>query len=212
MGLTAPVKPGGDDFEPVAQGLHMAICYGVFDIGTHTETLQLKTGVKTKDIHKVILIWELPNERIEIDGKDLPRARSKKYNLSLHKKATLRQDMESWRSKAFVEDEIADFDFKTLLGIPCQVNIVHEYNEKNDKTYANIKTVVPAPMGTHLISENPHAFFSFEEWPDKGIPVGTPDWIKERIMSSHEWLGKTGLEKQEEDGQPPIGEESEIPF
>ncbi|GAG46718.1 unnamed protein product, partial [marine sediment metagenome] len=34
-------------------------------------------------------MWEIPAERIEIEGKDLPRAISKKYRVSLHKKANL---------------------------------------------------------------------------------------------------------------------------
>jgi hypothetical protein len=207
MGLTAPVKAGGEDYEPVPAGLQIAILYGLFDIGTHREI----GPTWDTDVHKVVLLWELPEQRIEIDGKDLPRAISKRYRLSLHKKAHLRHHLESWRSRAFTDEEIVTFDFKKLLGIPCQLNIVHNHSVKNDRLYANVSSIVPVPMGTELKPENPLAFFSFEEWPAKGIPVNTPDWIQKEIKSSYEWTGEgKKSEPQPQEQGPPI--DDYIPF
>ena len=206
MALTARSKGNGDDFEPVSTGLHLGICYGVFDIGTHLEERW------DTEVHKVIIVWELPSERVRIEGQDLPRAISKHYRLSLHKKAALRADLESWRSKGFTKEEAeGGIDLKRILGIPCQLNVVH--NTSGEKTYANVASVVPAPMGTQLKTENPHAYFSFEEWPEKGIPVNTPDWIKEKIQTSYEWLNKPNQPKEENSpimNQAP--EINDIPF
>ena len=210
MALTARSKGNGDLFEPVPSGLQLALCYGVFDIGTHLEERW------DTEIHKIVVVWELPQHRIQIEDRDLPRAISKSYRLSLHRKANLRADLESWRSRPFTKEqaEVAGFDLKKILGIPCQLNIIH--NTSGDKTYANVASVVPAPMGTELKTENPHAYFSFEEWPEKGIPVNTPDWIKEKIQTSYEWLGKFKQSKEED---PPIMDQTpktditdDIPF
>jgi len=104
--------------------MHKAICYGVYDLGTQfNETFGNKN-------HKVLLQWELPEARIDIqkDGEDLnlPRAQSKIYTLSLHEKANLRKDLESWRGKSFTATELEGFDLKNLLGVDCQLQVIHK--------------------------------------------------------------------------------------
>ena len=146
MGLTAKDKLGGD-FTPIPEDLHMAICYGIWDLGTqYSERWQ-------KSAHKVAIVWEIPKVRgdFERNGKmmNLPRAISKQYRLSLHKKADLRKDLESWRGRKFTEDELANgFDLKRLLGVPCQIQVLH--NKVEDKTYANIAAITKAPAGIKL--------------------------------------------------------------
>lgn len=184
MPLTAK-EGNGAQFPPVPMGLHLAVSYGIWDLGTHTEEKW------NKDVHKILISWEIPGERIDIekDGKEqnLPRVISNSYRLSLHKKANLRRDLESWRGKVFTPEELEGFDVYNVLGASCQLNIIH--NEKDKKVYANISSIVPAPKGTKLEPENPTMIFSFEDYPEKGIPEGTPDWIKEIIKDSQEWLG-----------------------
>jgi hypothetical protein len=81
--------------------------YGIIDLGTHTEDSP-QFGRKTQ--HKMMIQWECPEYRIEIekDGKklDLPRAISRRYTMSLGKKANLRKDLEAWRGKPFTDDEV----------------------------------------------------------------------------------------------------------
>ena len=80
MGLIAK-DSSGEDFEPIPQGLHPAVCYAVFDVGTQYSF--------DKYIHQCIVCWELSKQRIEVNGEDLPRAISKWYTVSLHVKANL---------------------------------------------------------------------------------------------------------------------------
>jgi len=182
MGLTAKDK-GGGDFTPIPEDLHLAICYGIWDIGTQfSERWE-------KSVHKVVIVWELPNCRgeFEKDGKklDLPRAISKTYRISLHKKADLRKNLESWRGKQFSEEELKGFDLKKLLGVPCQIQVLH--NKVDNKTYANISAITKAPAGTKLKPENPIKFFSFEDGVD--IPENTPEWIVDLIKNAEEYRG-----------------------
>ena len=81
------------------------------------------------------------NLQIEIEGKDLPRAISREYTLSLHKKANLRADLESWRGKGFTDRELEGFDLENILGKNCMLNIIHKQTEK--AIYANIVSVMP---------------------------------------------------------------------
>ena len=182
MGIIARKNDNEKTFEPIPQGLHLAICYGIFDIGTH-----LSEKYKTK-YRKIIIVWELPEDRIKIekeDGlKDLPRAFSNQYTLSLGDNSFLRRDLESWRGKGFSHDELKGFDITKLLGVACQLNIIHK--QEGDKLYQNLSGIVQAPKGYKPILENPKIYYSIEEH-GEDIPDATPDWIVKKIKSCEEW-------------------------
>ncbi len=182
MALTAKDRAGGD-FTPIPEDLHLAVCYGIWDIGTQFSEKY------SKSIHKVVIVWEIPGCRgqFERDGKikDLPRAISKRYTISLHKKADLRKDLESWRGKKFTDEELKGFDLKKLLGAPCQIQVLH--NKVDDKVYANIAAITKAPTATKIIPENPLKFFSFED--QAPVPDGTPEWIMDLIRHAEEFKG-----------------------
>lgn len=203
MGLTAK-EGGGSGFVLVSEGVHRAVCYSIYDLGTHRDDKY------QKDVHKALLIWELPDERIDIekDGKmqNLPRVISKKYTLSLGEKAILRKDLQTWRGRAFTAEELKGFDLKNVLGKLCQLQVIH--NSKGEKTYANIGAIIPMPKGAAVFKpENPVHFYSMQ---DSGvdIPEGTPNWVVEEIHESEEWGQMTGQATEE---QPPY-DESDVPF
>lgn len=177
MGLTAK-KPEGSDFPILSEGVKIAVCFGLFDIGT-----QFSEKWK-KDTRQVIIVWEIPEERITINDEDLPRAVSNKYTNSLHEKAQLRKHLEAWRGRAFTAMELEGFDMKNILGKACQLQIIH--NKKDDKVYANISAIMALPRGmTPPEAENPLKFFSFEDSSD--IPENTPKWIADLIKQSKEY-------------------------
>lgn len=194
-------KDKGGDYEPIPEDLHLAICYGIWDLGMQFYDYYHQI------IHKVVINWELPEVRgdFEKNGKkvNLPRTISKKYTLSLHKKAGLRKDLESWRGKKFTEEELSKgFDLKKLLGVPCQIQVLH--NKVEDKIYANVSAIIKAPQGIKVIPENPITFFSFEESIE--IPPSTPEWISKLIKEAKEYGGEApedhGLPKEEQEQVP----------
>ena len=209
MGLTAS-ETSGTSFNPVSEGMHHAICYSIFDLGTQ------HNPVFDSRARKVLIVWELPEERIDIekDGeeKNLPRAISKQYTLSLHEKSNLRKDLESWRGKAFTSAELAGFDVKNLLSVNCMLQVIHK--TKNEKTYANITSVVSLYGKEKRTPENPIRFFSFEE--DMEIPEGTPEWVEKLIKVSDEWQVKMNPKSEEsyisEDTPPLDAYEDDVPF
>ncbi|MBF0102064.1 MAG: hypothetical protein HQK77_14270 [Desulfobacterales bacterium] len=189
MGLTAKDK-GGKDFEPVAEGLHHAICYAVIDIGTHFNAAFGKWH------HQCYIMFELPDIRIEIEGKYLPRAISKKFTVSLHEKAELRKYLTTWRGRAFTEEELQGFDITKLMGVNCFIQIIHA--KKNDKTYANIASITPLTKGVQKKElENKPIYFSFEDGMTN-IPEGVPGWLVDQIKSAKEWGGQSGAEQQDD--------------
>ena len=207
MPLTATA---GSSREPIPEGVHIGVCYSIMDLGTqHSE-------VYGKDSRKVLIAFELADERIEYekDGKkvNLPRAISKQYTLSLHKKASLRQHLEAWRGQAFTDEELQGFDLKCLIGLACQVSVTHTSKEGN--TYANIQTLMGLPKGmTAPKMENESSFFSFED--EERPPENTPDWIVEKMQNSREWHGPAQLDVNQEPVAPePTGavDDDNLPF
>jgi len=194
MPLIARGSNGGD-FEPIEAGVHIAICYAVYDLGTHEDTYQSITKLR----HTISIHWELPDCRgeFERDGKkvDLPKAASQRYTLSLDPKANLRKDLEAWRGKPFTAEQIAGFEMKGLLGKACQVQIIHTH--KDDKTYANVAAIMSVPKGVQVVQtpENPMVIFSLDEI-DPNNPV-IPETVKgsytrKLIESSEEWKAVAG--------------------
>ncbi len=186
------VKAGGNS-DPVPEGTYTATCYGIYDLGTHYDERY------SKNVHKVLVCWELPSIRIEVerDGKplDLPRAISQRYTASLSPKANLRRDLESWRGKAFTADELAGFDIKNLIGAPCLVQVVHKPKTDGSGVWANVNSIMKVPQEMPKPDqENPSAFFSFEEGTD--LPERCPDWVKEIIEASQEWREAHGVPEQ----------------
>jgi hypothetical protein len=174
-------QTGGKDFDPIPAGLHPAILYSLVDIGSHEGEWQ---GVKNVR-HLVVVTFELPGQLNNVDSQEKPMAISGTYTLSLHKKAKLRMQLESWRSRPFTERELIDgFELKDTLGKNCQLNIVH--NTKDGKTYANIGTIVP--LGAGMEKQEPFneiVYFAMDE--GQSIPEKAPAWIKKKIGESLEW-------------------------
>lgn len=195
MALIAKSEGGGKGYDPVPEGVHHGICVAVYDLGTQYSQTYNNSS------RKVSIHWELPYERIdiEVDGtmKSLPMAASKRYTLSLHEKANLRKDLENWRGKAFTEKELEGFDILKLLGINCQLQVIHRQTEKG-KTYANVSAILPLGKGMEKKKpENPLRSYSMED--NLEIPEGTPKWIIEIIDASEE---KQGREQQSSNYDP----------
>jgi len=134
MALIAMAGSEGKVFTPAPAGPHQAVCVDVIDKGMHPN--KFNPG---KDQHKIDIAWQIDERRD--DGK--PYLVYKRYTLSLHEKATLRHDLESWRGAPFMPD--AGFDVESIIGANCLINIQH--NTVGDRTYANVVSVMPLVKG-----------------------------------------------------------------
>lgn len=200
MSLTVK-DTGGGDFKIPDPGAHVAVCDLVVDLG-----LQPNSYNPAKPKQKVYLRWQLPNERLEFekDGKhhNLPMTVGSMFTASLSKKAVLREFLEAWRGKPFTDKELAGFDLFTILGAPCQVNIIH--NESNGKTYANVTGVMPLPKGMDKPKVEGKTVKYSPETPDQYEEV--PEWLRKKIESavteeSHDTVAQTrrnGLEDEDQ--------------
>jgi hypothetical protein len=195
MPLTASDSGGGKDFEPTEAGVHHAVCYSVIDLGT-----QPSNHPPYADTHKCMITWELPELRIQLekDGVaiDKPRVISRELTISLSEKSNMRPLLESWRGRPFNAAELIAFDLKNLVGVNCQLNVIHK--EVSPKTFANVATAMPlAKTMPKLQPENETVFFSIE---DDGfnIPDAVPEWLVEKIHKSLEYVEMANPGHEEE--------------
>src|SRR5215813_2272915 len=162
------IVKAGPNYTPAPAGTHAAVCIDVVDLGE----LKVEFGGKAKMQHKLRIVWQI--DACREDGK--PFYVSKRYTSSLHEKASLRKDLESWRGGAFTAQELEGFDLENLLSIPCLLNIIHE--KKNGQTYANVASIMrlpksmaaPSPLDyVRVCDREPTEASSVDEPPDSVI-------------------------------------------
>lgn len=116
------------------EGLFPACCVDVQNLGL----VQGAYGPK----NKVRLVWQL--DLTTEEGRRYEVARV--YTLSLHERAALRKDLESWRGRGFTEKELDGFDLEKLLGANCQIQVVQKLGD-DGTVYANVATVISPAKG-----------------------------------------------------------------
>jgi len=162
-------KSSGESFERELppSGLQAAICSKVFDLGMQVNEYKGERNIK----HKILIVWELAATMTtgEYQGKRF--VVHKEYTNSLHEKATLRKDLESWKGKSIPEDVAKEgVDLEKFIKVPATLNIQHKTSKAGNE-YAIVTTVMPeqdnAPM---LVPELP------EDW--------CPKWIENKMSEA----------------------------
>ena len=175
-------------FKLVPAGTHMALCFGIVDLGTQVYSYQ----GEQKQARQCRIMWELHGE--DADGQPLtledgrPLSLSQRYTLSLAEKAKLRKTLISWRGREFTAQELRGFDLRTIIGAPCMLTVTHA--SKGDKTFANVDTVtaVPAALKKLGLPElvNKRIYFSFGYFNQDEFDV-LSEGLKRMIIQSPEW-------------------------
>lgn len=128
-------KASGENYVLCPSGTHVAVCVDIVDLGI----IETDYNGEKKKQHKIRVIWQV--EDLQDNGK--PFTASKRYTNSLHEKAALRKDLESWRGQPFTARELEGFDLENLLSIPAMLNIIHA--SKDGKVYDNVASIMRLP-------------------------------------------------------------------
>ena len=132
----------GEDaqFQPAPTGAHPARLYGAVSLGVQESPYG--------NAHKVLLMWEILGGERKANGE--PFTVSKTYTMSMHKKASLRAMVDSWRGAPVTDMEAKRFDVRSLVGQRSLLQVSHRQSQAG-RTYANIAGVFPAQPGTEII-------------------------------------------------------------
>ncbi len=178
MGLT--VKENGFI---VPAGRHLAVCYGVVDLGTQPN--RFEPGRTEK---KVKLLFELSDLIIQfIEGAEKrPAAVSKEYTKSLSLSAELRQHLESWRGNKFTEIQLKGFDLYNIIGKPCMLEVYHKPQKNKGGFWVEIQRIYTAPKGSTPPQFNETIKFSFEEYSPESF-LNLPEYLHKKVMQAEEY-------------------------
>lgn len=151
----------GKSFRPCPEGLHPAVCVDVIDMGEVDN--KFKPGTKQ---HKCRIVWQI--EETDPENEDKRFIVSGFYTVSLNEKANLRKDLESWKGRKFTAEELKGFDLEKLIGVNCQINVVHYRKPDSSRIYGNVEAIVPLGKGMERLV--PLAYVRMKDRTDKAEP------------------------------------------
>lgn len=162
-------KDSGESFERElpSSGIQHAVCSKIFDLGKQMNEFQGQQKLQ----HKVLFVWELAEtmQTGEYAGKRF--VVHKEYTLSLHERATLRKDLESWYGKSIPEEKAREgIDLEKMLKSQCTLNVTRR-TSKSGNEYAVVSGVMPAQKDAPML---------FPELPEDWCP----DWIKTKMAEA----------------------------
>lgn len=176
------VSDKGGDFPIAPAGMHPAVCVSIVDEGDQVNRTFNSTAKKV----------ELGFEIQPADGE--PMVVYRQFTKSIGSRATLRSELESWRGKAFTDEELKGFSLSKVLGAQCQLNIVHAPSKDGSRTYANIKNILPKSAA--VVTPTTDQFMFTVEDPKLDHYDKLPKFIQNRVDAALEAKGIT----------PPSGE------
>jgi len=210
MSLT--IKDNGGDFLPPPEGLHIARCYAVIDMGIQINQTYGNSSPK------VLIGWEFMDALME-DGK--PFIQMQRYTASLSEKSNLRPLLEAWRGKSFTAEELKGFKLGNILGATCYITTKHKLNPQNNKRWSEVISICRLPAGVACPPPfNKPIYFDLDEYTDAAYQA-VPESIRKKInlnknvMTSVTQQSMQGYQKptfspQQPYASPPVATQEEL--
>jgi hypothetical protein len=179
------------DWQPVPEGVHLARCITVVDLGLQETTWSGEISYK----HQVYLAFEIPSFRVKWTKDEVehegPGIVGQVYTNSLGEKANLTKHLTSWRGKTMTDEEKKHFDLFTLLDTPCQVSITHR--QVGDKTYVNIVGIMGLPPGVDVpVRETDLLAYTPGDTEKVEALDRMPNWMREKCEKGHKLQSEEG--------------------
>ena len=176
----------GKSFDPMPAGSYPARLYSVIHIGTIESEWQGQ--ITTKD--KVRLGFEFPTETKVFNEEkgEQPYVLSREFTLSISDKGHLRPFLEGWQGKRMTDEEAINVDLEEWIGKEGLINVVHTEPNHQGSVYANISSISPLPKGLKCPDPvNPPFILNYTDKWDQSKFDSLPEFLKEKMMSSHEY-------------------------
>jgi hypothetical protein len=170
--MSLMIKENRSDFVLAPEGLHIARCYALIDLG-----LQKNEHFKNC-LPKILIGWELYNAST---SDNRPLIHLQRFTASLNAKSKLRSLLESWRGKSFTSEELQGFQLKNILGAPCYLTLKHTVNSHTQKKWANVISVCRLPESVVCPEPiNKVLYFDLDHYSDDAY-FALPENIRKKI-------------------------------
>ncbi len=173
---------------PLEDNSYTAVCTAVIDLGEqYTQFDKQKQGTYKP---QCMFIFEIPDERVEIDGESKPRwISSKRFTAFLSEKSGLFKFLTSWGNK-----DIENIDLASVLGRGAVLTISQK--EKQDGTkYNNIEGIAGLPKGIPEPKPESELLAFDADEPDMEVLEKLPTWIQDIIKKSTQFAENPTMEE-----------------
>lgn len=161
---------------PLDADTYQGTLIGVVDIGDQEFKQRLS--------RKCLLIFEIAEETVEIEGEIQPRWLSREVTASIDKKSNLYQILTSWLG-ADIEDD--KFDLTPLIGLPALLNIVVKTSSEGNP-YNFIQSVMKPMKGMKVPKPQSELIDFSMDVPETWATLEKlPEWIRDKIEKSPTW-------------------------
>lgn len=174
MKVKSKAKPKIPQMEP---GVYVAVCIGVVDLGEQHSELYKNYS------NKVLFIFEIPDELVEVDGEQKPRWISREFTMSTSKKSKLLEFISAWNGKQYTPETFGELELFDQIGKACQLQLVASENGE----YTNIATVMQLPKGVNVTRKETDTYaFDMDQWSDD-VFDSLPGWMQEKVKKSTQY-------------------------
>ncbi len=142
-------------------GMVQAVCYDIWNLGRQRVMYQGSPQIKPQ----VIIAFEV--DELMKDGNYAGKRFTiqRTFTAKVSDKAKVWPFLESWKGQKMSVDERKKFDFDSLVGTNCVINIGHDVSKTTGKTYANILSIGPLMKTMGKIEPQ--------------VARSTPQWVRE---------------------------------
>ena len=185
-------------YDPVPRGSHMARLVRVLDMGLQPRPAF--DGQEKAPAYKIRLTFELPKQRIAIDGESRPRWIDKEITVSTFENSNMVKYY-----KVLDPDNTSKGDWGKLVGSECAVVVIHDQGQGKHagKTYDKVQDITPLMDGIECPElENDSVTFDLSS-PDMDVFQSLPEFIQNTIKSNLEFQGSK-LQKLLEGQEIPV--------
>lgn len=202
--------------ELIPSGVYTARCYSIIHYGNLPEK-NMKTGQdEVKD--KIEITFELPTEMkvFNEDKGPQPLVKGIEVNYFMSEKANLRKLLQTWRGKNFTDEEAANFNILSLMGVLATINIAHK-TSSTGREYDYIASISPAMKGLTVPAQiNPSRIFDVNNFTQEQFDA-LHDWQKKKVMTSKEYQDKFTITNSDsvssqQQLEPPVTSNQTIDF
>ena len=173
---------GGADLGQARVGPHVALLTGVIDVGLQ-EGGSYK-GVAKAPCQKLVMLFELTDDTVEIDGVVSNRRYSTTVNAKSGEKATLTKLV-----NALDPTGVAQGDLTKLIGHGCILSLKSEPGVEAGKTFIKLDTAMPLMPGMVAPAITlPRLIFDTSE-PDLATWDMLVPWMQEKVKSAINYNG-----------------------
>lgn len=166
---------------PLAADTYLAVCIGVIDLGEQLVKFKEKSE---QYLHKILFLFEVIGETVDVDGEAKPRWLSKEYTLSLSGKSKLAPVISAWTGIEAVDE----YDVMQLVGRPALITVI--VKETDSGLYNDIPVITSPPkFMTIPNAESELLPFEIENWNNE-VFEKLPEWIQNKIKNSTEYQTK----------------------